>query len=176
LLAGPPLLVRGRGGTPEELWRVFWGRRKGDVIWHGDVRIEILHAGHEHGEGLIRHCPFPVPRYLLSGGVAYSWEWLTDVKPCESWRYEAMGKPLWSRATGASRFEALAGGRTRVHFRETYHAFNALARLLLERPVHRFISVDNDKKIKAGVEHGLAAMRKRAAVSLRTVDDVGSDS
>ena len=28
--------------TPEELWRLFWGRKKGDVLEHGDVRIEIL--------------------------------------------------------------------------------------------------------------------------------------
>ena len=98
--------------TPEELWRMFWGRKKGDVTEHGDVRIEILHAGDESGEGLIRHCHFRVPRYLLSGGKALSWEWLTDVKPCESWRYDAVGKPLWSKASGWTRFERLDDGRT----------------------------------------------------------------
>ena len=55
--------------APEELWRLFWGRKKGDITEHGDVRIEILHPGDETGEGLIRHCHFRVPRYLLSGGV-----------------------------------------------------------------------------------------------------------
>ncbi len=149
-------------GTPEELWRIFWGRRTGDVIEHGDVRIEILHGGDEHGEGLIRHCRFPVPRYLLSGGVGLSWEWLTQVEPNVSWRYDAVGKPLWSRATGTTRFEDLGNGRTRVHFRETYHAFNPVLRLLLERPVHRFISRDNDKKIKSAIEQGVAAMRARS--------------
>ena len=149
--------------TPEELWRVFWGRKKGDVLEHGDVRIEILHAGDATGEGLVRHCHFRVPRYLLSGGKAMSWEWLTEVNPCESWRYDAVGKPLWSKASGWTRFERLEEGRTRVHFRETYHVFNPILRFLLERIVHRAISKDNDKEIKQSVERGVAMMRERDA-------------
>jgi len=147
--------------TREELWQLFWNKRKGQVIEHGNVRIEILHAGDEKGEGLIRHCRFPVPRYLFSGGVAYSWEWLTEVVPPESWRYDAIGKPLWSKASGWTRFEEVAAGRTRVHFRETYHVFNPLSRFFLERAVHRFISADNDQKIKSSVEEGVAALRAR---------------
>lgn len=144
--------------TPEEIWRVFWGRRR-RVTEHGDVRIEILHFGDEKGEGLIRHCEFPVPRYLLSGGRARSWEWLTEVKPCESWRYDAVGKPLFSKAAGETRLEDLGDGRTRVHFRETYHVFNPLLRVLLERRVHRFISRDNDRLMKAAIERGVQALR-----------------
>lgn len=146
---------------PEDVWAVFWSRKTGDVIEHGDVRIEILHGGDENGEGLIRHCHFPVPRYLLSGGKAKSWEWLTQVKPCESWRYDAVGKPLWSKATGWTRLEPLKDNRTRVHFRETYHVFNPLMRFLLERRVHAAISRDNDRKMKTGVEMGLNALRAR---------------
>ncbi|MEE2662978.1 MAG: SRPBCC family protein [Myxococcota bacterium] len=157
--------------TPEELWRVFWGRKKGDVLEHGDVRIEILHAGDATGEGLVRHCHFRVPRYLLSGGKAMSWEWLTEVNPCESWRYDAVGKPLWSKASGWTRFERLEEGRTRVHFRETYHVFNPILRFLLERIVHRAISKDNDKEIKQSVERGVAMMRERDA---RTEDPTPS--
>ena len=151
--------------TPEELWRLFWGRKRGDVLKNGDVTIEILHAGDDTGEGLIRHCRFRVPRYLLSGGRGVSWEWLTEVRPCESWRYDAVGKPLWSRASGWTRFERLEGGRTRVHFRETYHVFNPLLRALLERRVHAFISRDNDVLIKQAVERGLAALRARGAAA-----------
>ena len=109
--------------APEELWRLFWGRKKGDITEHGDVRIEILHAGDATGEGLIRHCHFRVPRYLFSGGKAMSWEWLTEVNPCESWRYDAVGKPLWSKASGWTRFERLDDGRTRVHFRKSAPGF-----------------------------------------------------
>ena len=148
---------------PRELWQLFWHRRK--IVEHGDVRIEILHPGDDVGEGLVRHCRFRVPRYLLSGGVAYSWELLTEVKLYESWRYDAIGKPLWSKASGWTRLEDLGDGRTRLHFRETYHAFNPVMRLLFERRVHRFISKDNDKHIKAAVENGLAMMRAARAAT-----------
>ena len=149
--------------TPEEVWRVFWStRKKGQVVELGDVRIEILHPGDEHGEGLIRHCHFRVPYYLLSGGVGKSWEWLTEVEPGKSWRYDAVGKPLYSKASGWTRLEPLDDGRTRVHFRETYHVFNPILRFLLERRVHRFISKDNDTIMKNAIEQGVAMMRKRA--------------
>jgi hypothetical protein len=146
------------GATPPEIWALFWQRRM-RVVEHGRVRIEYLHWGDDTGEGRIRHCHFPVPRWLLSGGVGRSWEWLTEVKPFESWRYDAIGKPLWSRATGWMRLEDLGDGRTRVYFRETYEAFNPIARLLLERRVHRFISKDNDRVMQAAIERGLRAMR-----------------
>jgi len=148
--------------TPQEVWNVFWGKRR-RVVEHGDVRIEILHFGDEVGNGLIRHCRFRVPRYLLSGGVGRSWEWLTDVKPCESWRYDAVGKPLWSRASGWTRLENLGDGRTRVSFRETYDVFNPVLRRLLERRVHRFISKDNDILMKRAVEEGVRRQRGAGA-------------
>ncbi len=145
-------------GTPQEIWQIFWAR-KSRVIEHGDVRIEILHPGDEVGNGLVRHCHFPVPRYLLSGGRAQSWEWLTEVVPYQGWRYDAIGKPLWSTASGWTRLEDLGNGRTRIHFRETYHVFHPILRLLLERPVHRFISKDNDKSIQSAVERGVQSLR-----------------
>jgi hypothetical protein len=147
--------------SPQEVWMLFWGHRSG-VLTYGDVTIEILHPGDANGEGLIRHATFPVPRYLLSGGVGRSWEWLTEVKPFESWRYDAIGKPLWSRAEGRTRLEDLGSGRTRVHFRETYHAFNPVLRTLLERRVHGSISRNNDRLMREGIETGVRAIRDAA--------------
>ena len=154
--------------TPVEVWaalhppapRLAAGEHQ--VIEYGGVRIEIIHPGDEHGEGLIRTCTFAVPRWLLSGGVGRSWEWVTEVRPNEYSRYEAIGKPLWSEATGWHRLEDIGGGRTRVGFGESYHAFNPVLRVLLERRVHRFISRDNDRLIKVAVERGVARMRKKA--------------
>jgi hypothetical protein len=144
-------------GTPEEVWQLFWARV--DRPEHDGVSIKILHRGDEVGEGLIRHCKFRVPRYLMTGGVGYSWEWLTEVKPPLSWKYDAIGKPLWSVAEGRTRLEGLGDGRTRIHFSETYHAFNPVVRLLLERRVHRYISKDNDRLITDAVNAGLRRMR-----------------
>jgi hypothetical protein len=47
-----------------------------------------------------------------------------------------------------------------VYFTERYHVFNPVMRRLLEARVHRFLSKDNDRLVKAGIEQGLAAARK----------------
>jgi hypothetical protein len=154
--------------TPEEVWRALHPRprptKPGEhrVIEHGDVRIEIINEGDEKGEGLVRTCTFPVPKFLLSGGVGRSWECVTEVRPDEFSRYEAVGKPLWSKASGWHRLEDLGDGRTRVEFGESYHAFNPVLRALFEGYVHRFISKDNDRLVKSAVEQGVARMRARS--------------
>ena len=147
-------------GTPEEVWDVFWGRMR-TGFETDSVRIEIYHPGDEDGNGLVRHCDFEVPRYLLSGGKAQSWEWITEAKRPVSWRYDAIGKPLWSRASGWTRLEDLGDAGTRVHFRETYEAFNPFMRMLLEKRVHDFISKGNDKLIEASVVRTLEKRHRR---------------
>lgn len=157
--------------TPAEAWRALHPRRPrraaGEggrrVIEHGDVRIEIVNEGDDLGLGLVRFCTFRVPRYLLSGGVGRSWECITEVREHELVRYEAVGKPLWSRAEGCHRFDDLGDGRTRVTFEETYHAFNPVMRRLLEKRVHRAISADNDRLVKAAIEQSVTAARARRA-------------
>jgi len=156
--------------TPEEIWAVLHPRVRprppGDhrVMEHGGVRIEIVNEGDEKGEGLVRRCRFPVPKLLLSGGVGRSWECVVEVRPNEFSRYEAVGKPLWSEATGYHKVEDLGGGRSRVEFGETYHAFNPILRLVLEKYVHRFISTDNDRTVQSAIEQGVAARRARKNV------------
>lgn len=149
-------------GTPEEVWSLFWSQRSGRRS-HGGVTIEILRPGNEDGEGLVRHCRFPVPKWLLSGGTGVSWEWLTEVHPPQSWRYDAVGKPLWSKAAGSTSLEDLGDGRTRIHFVETYEAFNPIMRALFERRVHRFISRSNDSTLASSINQGLEHLRSRRA-------------
>jgi hypothetical protein len=94
-----------------------------------------------------------------------SWEWLTEVRSGESWRYDAVGKPLWSRATGWTRLEDLGDGRTRIHFRETYSAFNPVSRMLFERRVHRAISRSNDETLASSINAGIAMLRQHRSRS-----------
>jgi hypothetical protein len=147
--------------TPDELWKLFWFRAPTSKT--GDVTIEILHPGDDIGNGLVRHCTFRVPRYLLSGGWGQSWEWLTQVTPKVSWKYNAIGRPLWSRAEGHTRLEDLGDGTTRVHFSETYHAFNPVTRALFEKRVHHFISKDNDRLLHHSLTAGVRYLRAAAA-------------
>ncbi len=76
-----------------------------------------------------------------------------------SWKYDAVGKPLWSIAEGRTRLEDLGDGRTKIHFTETYHAFNPVLRVLLERRVHHFISKDNDRLITTAINDGIRRLR-----------------
>jgi hypothetical protein len=105
--------------------------------------MEILHEGDDAGRGLVRTCVFDVPRYLLSGGKARSWEVVTEARINELSRYVAISKPLWSRAEGYHRLDEQPDGTTVLTFHETYHAFNPVLRTLLERRVHAKISADN---------------------------------
>ena len=148
-------------GSVDELWQLFWAR-----IPHtetGEFTNDILHPGDDVGNGLVRHCTFRVPKYLLTGGKGQSWEWLTEVTPKVSWKYNAVGRPLYSEAEGRTRLEDLGDGRTRVHFSETYHAFNPVLRALFETRVHAFFSKDNDRLIKQSLENGLKLLRAAKA-------------
>jgi hypothetical protein len=133
---------------PRKVWRVLHppappNSPKPRVLEWPTGSMEILNEGDEAGEGLVRTCVFPVPKYLLSGGKGRSWETVTEARLNKLSRYVAIGKPLWSRAEGYHELEEQPDGTTVLTFHETYHAFNPVLRFLLERRVHAKISRDN---------------------------------
>lgn len=157
--------------SPEEAWSVLHppppkvgpdGRR---VLVHGDVSIEVLEPGDETGKGLVRTCTFRVPKWLLTGGKARSFETIVEARPYETVRYLAVGRPVWSLAEGAHHFEDLGDGKTRITFEETYRAFNPWMSRLLEARVHAFISADNQRLIKTALDLGIPYMRSRRSRS-----------
>lgn len=153
--------------TPAQVWSLLWPPAPklppGEIETRSyeGVRIEVLHQGDEIHEGLVRHCYYPMPKFLLSGGVAQSWELITDVVPNVSSRYRAVTTPPFALAEGTQQLEALADGRTRITVTETYSIRNRLLRIALERRLHRFISHDNDRLLKSGVERGVKYLRSR---------------
>ena len=134
---------------PHRVWRLLHPKVASDAevprtIEHPYGSITIIRDGDEAGEGLVRTCTFPVPKWLLSGGVGRSWEVVVEARLDEFSRYEAVGKPLWSKAEGWHRLEPLDGGAgTRLTFFERYEAYNPVMRALFERRVHRFLSRNN---------------------------------
>ena len=130
------------------VWRTLHPRRPpgAELPWRIDYpggTIEVVADGDEAGQGLVRLCTFRVPRYLLSGGVARSFESIVEARLNELSRYSAVGKPLWSQAEGWHRLEEVGEGRTKLTFWESYHAFNPVLRRLFEGRVHHFISAAN---------------------------------
>jgi len=131
------------------VWRALHPRRPEgtELPWRVEYpggSIEVIVDGDEAGEGLVRHCTFRVPRYLLSGGLGRSFETIIEARMYELSRYSAVGKPLWSRAEGWHRLEEVGEGRTRLTFWERYAAFNPVLGRLFEARVHRFISRNNE--------------------------------
>ena len=125
-----------------------------DLPWRFEYpggSIEILLDGDEAGEGLVRQCTFRVPRYLLSGGVARSFEAIVEARVNEVSRYTAVGKPLWSEAEGWHRLEEVGEGRTKLTFWESYTALGPWGRVL-EGRVHAFISAHNEVAFTGALE------------------------
>jgi hypothetical protein len=139
------------GAPPHRVWRLFHPKVQPDdvvprTITHPGGSITILEEGDEHGQGLVRTATFPVPRWLLSGGRARSFEVVVEARKNEYARYHAEGKPLWSHAEGWHTLEPIDGGAgTRLTFVETYHAHNPVLRALFEKRVHHHISQDNSE-------------------------------
>ena len=150
---------------PHRVWRLFHPKVPADAvvprtIEHPRGTITILSDGDAVGQGLVRTTTFPVPRWLLSGGVARSWEVVTEVREDEYARYQAVGKPLWSTAEGWHELAPLRGGEaTRLTFVERYHAENPVLRALFEKRVHRAISKDNGVVYETLLGH-LGAVRR----------------
>ena len=121
---------------------------------HPGGTITILRDGDDDGAGLVRECTFPVPKWLLSGGVARSFEVVTEARRNELARYRAVGRPLWSQAEGWHTLTPIdSGAGTRVSFVETYHAYNPVLRFLFEARVHRFISSMNSATYESVLGH-----------------------
>ena len=81
-------------------------------------RMQILVEGDEAGQGLVRVCDFEVPRYLLTGGRARSWEVVVEARVDEISRYQAIGRPPFSQAEGSHALRDLPDGRTELRFVE----------------------------------------------------------
>jgi hypothetical protein len=154
--------------SPAEIWQLWFLPPPPDlspgeiqVLEVEDVRIEIVHQGDEIHEGLVRHCYYPIPKYLMSKGVAQSWELVTDVVPNVSYRYRAITRPPFAFAEGRQSLEDLGNGKTRVHFSESYSVSNPLLRTLFERRLHARISRDNEAKF--GMLESAIVMLRAAA-------------
>jgi hypothetical protein len=131
-----------------KVWRILHppapaGATLPRVISYPAGSMEILADGDEAGQGLVRTCVFDVPRYLLSGGKARSWEVVTEARINELSRYVSISKPLWSRAEGYHQLAEQPDGSTLLTFHESYHAYNRVPRVLFEQRVHSKITADN---------------------------------
>ena len=92
------------------------------------------------------------------------------IKALLRFEYEEPRRIAWTQVEGDMKsvdgsweLEDLGDGRTRLHFSETYHAFNPVLRVLFEQRVHRFISKDNDRLIAESLTNGVQMLRAARA-------------
>ena len=147
-----------------DVWAVLHPSHSGDqrtnpedprVVEHGRIRIEYLSEGDANGDGLVRHCRFPVPWWM--GRRGESWELLSQVRPPEFARYDSVARSPWLRCTGWHQLTDLGDGRTGVHFHEEYEVRNRFLARFLEGPLQRFNTRVNEGGLVAIVRAGLAA-------------------
>jgi hypothetical protein len=155
----------------DEVWAVLHPQKDFDratttlanprLIHHGTVRIEVIGEGDETGQGLIRRCWYALPWYV--GGEGRSWEIVSEVRPPDYQRYDVLFcTPPAATAAGWYRLEDIGDGRTRVHFHEEYRMERRWLAWLIEAPIHRYLSRDNDINLKGIIEDGLKARRAPA--------------
>jgi hypothetical protein len=135
---------------PHRVWRMFHPKAPEQsgtprVLEYPRGRMEVLFEGDEAGQGLVRTCEFPVPKYLGTNGLGRSWEVVTEARKNEYSRYQGVCKPLWARMEGWHELEPVDSDSTKLTFVELYDVFNPALRFALETSVHRFISQDNDR-------------------------------
>ncbi len=145
----------------------------------GDVTIDILYPGDAKGEGLVRHCTFRVPHYLLTGGKGQSWEAADRGEAQGVVEVQRRRTSAVVRGGGHTRLEDLGNGPTRVHFSETYHAFNPLLRALLEKRVPtcsspRTTTGSSTELLETGVKYLRKAKAKTAANGPRPDTEEGA--
>src|ERR1700737_5362685 len=89
---------------PRKVWRVLHPKvppnsPRPRVLEWPTGSMEILNEGDEAGEGLVRTCVFPVPKYLLSGGKGRSWGTVPRGRAKKLPGIGGLGRP-WGRRPG----------------------------------------------------------------------------
>jgi hypothetical protein len=130
--------------SAERLWALMQDYDRWTEYAPMVLRVEVLHPGDERGNGLLRRVIYRLP--LGRRGAAL--ELVTDVVPARGYTYTMIGRSPGNDQTGRVRLEALAPGRTRLHFEERYHLERRPWRWL-EGPIYRFINRKNEESMRA---------------------------
>ena len=107
------------------------------------IRVEVLHQGDVHGNGLLRRVIYRMP----FGRTGSALELVTDVEPARGYTYTMIGRTPGNDQTGRVRLEAIPGG-ARLHFEERYHLTSAPWKWF-EAPIYRFINQQNEASMRA---------------------------
>jgi len=133
--------------SAERLWALFQDYDRWTEYAPMVVGVEVLHPGDERGNGLLRRVIYKMPL----GRTGCALELVTDVVANQGYSYRMIGRQPGQDQTGAVRLEALAPGRTRLHFEERYHLPTAPWKWF-EGPIYKFINKQNETSMRRASE------------------------
>jgi hypothetical protein len=107
------------------------------------IRVEVLHPGDEHGNGLLRRVVYKMP--LGRQGTAL--ELVTDVTQDEGYTFTMINREPGNDQTGKVRLERLGPDSCRFHFEERYHLTKAPYRWF-EGRIYGFINKQNEASMR----------------------------
>jgi hypothetical protein len=108
------------------------------------LRVEVLHPGDAHGNGLLRRVVYRLP----FGRVGSALELVTEIQPERGYTYTMISRTPGNDQTGRVRLEPVGPRQTRLHFEERYHLVSAPWRWF-EGPIYRFINRQNEASMRS---------------------------
>ena len=105
--------------------------------------VEVIHAGDEGGNGLLRRVIYKLPLGRRGSAI----ELVTDVVPDEGYTFRMIGRQPGQDQTGRVTLESVGPDQTRLHFEERYH-LTTVPWKWFEGPIYRFINKQNEESMR----------------------------
>jgi hypothetical protein len=122
----------------ERLWALFQRYDLWKEYAPAVLDVEVLFAGDDHGNGLLRKVTYPLPL----GRRGESYELVTNVRENEGYDYLMLGSGL----SGRLALERRGPRETRLAFHERFQIANVLLRPF-EAFIYRFINKKNEESM-----------------------------
>jgi len=111
------------------------------------VDVDVLHAGDETGNGLLRRVIYTMP----FGRRGSALELVTDVEPGRGYTFTMISRDPGNDQTGRVTLEPTGASSCRLHFEERYHLTKAPWKWF-EGPIYRFINKQNEASMRRAVD------------------------
>ena len=129
--------------SPARLWALMQDYDRWAVYAPMVIRVDVLHAGDERGNGLLRRVIYKLP----FGRQGSALELVTEVETERGYKYSMISREPGNDQTGRVRLDPIGPNRTRLHFEERYHLTSAPWKWF-EGPIYRFINKKNEESMR----------------------------
>jgi len=129
--------------SPARLWALMQDYERWKNYAPMVIRVDVLHAGDAHGNGLLRRVIYKLPL----GRQGSALELVTEVEAERGYKYTMISREVGNDQTGRVRLEPVGPNLTRLHFEERYHLTHAPWKWF-EGTIYRFINKQNEQSMQ----------------------------